>query len=311
MPGSQSYGFHEGCRSEYLAQYVFASLGTAVAIPHHEDHGLDLFCTLMEHAGNRWLARHPYTVQVKSDWEPWVFKDAEEVRWFIHHPLPFYFCVVDKATARLSVYHTFPRFFLWSLGTVPASLELVPTPCDGSEGKSVQWEGTYTRFPLGQPILDFSITQMLDTTFWHQARKAFGAWVDEEVVNLTRIRTGLLKYRMPMKYKTNEGPTRGWVSGSFNYPTEEQVKTAKDRMKESLEWITMQLLRRQDFEGAVRGALLHRHLFRDAEDCQLSSVYHELEQRLGACENDYFFKAIDDLGKMLDRLVAKQKADDP
>ena len=51
MPASVAYGFHEGSRSEYLAQYVFASWGTAVAIPHQEDHGIDLNCTLMELVG--------------------------------------------------------------------------------------------------------------------------------------------------------------------------------------------------------------------------------------------------------------------
>jgi hypothetical protein len=35
---------HEGSRSEYLAQYVFASFGAAVALPHQEDSGIDLHC---------------------------------------------------------------------------------------------------------------------------------------------------------------------------------------------------------------------------------------------------------------------------
>ena len=44
MPGAIAANLHEGSRSEYLAQYVFSSWGTAVAIPHQEDSGLDLFC---------------------------------------------------------------------------------------------------------------------------------------------------------------------------------------------------------------------------------------------------------------------------
>ena len=42
---------HEGSRSEYLAQCVFASFGAAVAIPHQEDSGIDLHCTLTERVG--------------------------------------------------------------------------------------------------------------------------------------------------------------------------------------------------------------------------------------------------------------------
>src|SRR6266567_2016115 len=102
MPGAVGYGWHEGSRSEYLAQYAFGSWGTAVAIPHQEDHGIDLTCTLMERVGKRFLARSPYTVQVKSNLDPVVFKDREAVRWVIEHPLPLFLCVVNKAEARLS-----------------------------------------------------------------------------------------------------------------------------------------------------------------------------------------------------------------
>jgi hypothetical protein len=39
--GSIATNLHEGSRSEYLAQYVFSSFGTAVPVPHQEDTGLD------------------------------------------------------------------------------------------------------------------------------------------------------------------------------------------------------------------------------------------------------------------------------
>jgi hypothetical protein len=38
---------HEGSRSEYLAQFVFSSFGTAIPVPHQEDSGLDIYCTLL------------------------------------------------------------------------------------------------------------------------------------------------------------------------------------------------------------------------------------------------------------------------
>jgi hypothetical protein len=34
MTGSLAKGFHEGSRSEYLAQFVFSSFGTAIPVPH-------------------------------------------------------------------------------------------------------------------------------------------------------------------------------------------------------------------------------------------------------------------------------------
>src|SRR5262245_11645504 len=119
--GSIAANLHEGSRSEYLAQFVFSSWGTAVAVPHQEDHGLDLFCTLVERVGKRAWARSPYTVQVKSEMKPWVFEGIESVRWLVEHPLPLFLCVVVKQCATLRVYHTAPRFFAWSLGYLRCS----------------------------------------------------------------------------------------------------------------------------------------------------------------------------------------------
>jgi len=305
MPGSIPYGLHEGTRSEYLAQYVFASWGTAVAIPHQEDHGLDLFCTLMERVGRRAFARFPYTVQVKSDCEPWVFKDAEAVRWFVHHPLPFFFCVVDKATATLSVYLTFQRFLLWTLGKLPDQIELTPTPADGSPGTFVPWEPDSTSYPLGQPILYFSITEMLDSEFWGRARKTFDRWVKLENENLTRIRSSLPTWRMPRSYKTNEEPTEDTMHGFRNFPDEEQVQAAADGMEESLVYLTKHLFKKGDFEGAVRGALLHRHLFRDKVHDSLLSVSWELERRLGNWGTQIRFAGTDELAKRVDALFSR------
>jgi hypothetical protein len=48
MTGSIAANLHEGSRSEYLAQFVFSSFGTAIPVPHQEDSGLDIYCTLLE-----------------------------------------------------------------------------------------------------------------------------------------------------------------------------------------------------------------------------------------------------------------------
>jgi hypothetical protein len=99
MIGSTSANFHEGSRSEYLAQYVFASLGTSISIPHAEDTGLDLYCTLTERIGQRLWPKAYFSVQVKSTPDLWKFDSAESVRWLIEHPLPIFLCVVNKKEA--------------------------------------------------------------------------------------------------------------------------------------------------------------------------------------------------------------------
>jgi hypothetical protein len=115
MVGSIAANLHEGSRSEYLAQFVFSSFGTAIPVPHQEDSGLDIYCTLLERDGQRAWPRAYYAVQVKSDMAPWRFEGQKSVQWIIEHPPPIFLCVVQKADARILVYHTAPRFALWVL----------------------------------------------------------------------------------------------------------------------------------------------------------------------------------------------------
>jgi len=107
--GSLAANPHEGVRSEYLAQYVFSSFGTAVPVPHQEDTGVDLYCTLLERVGRRAWPRAYFSVQVKSSMEPWISASPDSIRWIIEHPLPIFLCVVQKAEARLRIYQTTPK----------------------------------------------------------------------------------------------------------------------------------------------------------------------------------------------------------
>lgn len=240
MPAVVPYGCHEGSRSEYLAQYVFASWGTAVVIPHQEDHGIDLTCTLMERVGKLYLARCPYTVQVKSSLDPLVF-EGEEVEWVVRHPLPLYLCIVNKAEAHISIYHTFPRFATWSLGELPDRLVMTPAPATpGVVGRVHHCSLDYS-FSLDQPILDFTLPQMLDNAFWANARRVFQHWVDMENDNLTRIRAGLLKCRMPGEYRTNETWVGGWTELWLTLAGDDHLARSNNHLKECLEWVGGQM----------------------------------------------------------------------
>ena len=66
MPGAIAKNAQEGTRSEYLAQYVLSAFGTAIPVPHPEDSGIDLYCTLGHRVGRRFLVEHQYLVQVKA-----------------------------------------------------------------------------------------------------------------------------------------------------------------------------------------------------------------------------------------------------
>jgi hypothetical protein len=168
MIGSLAANFHEGSRSEYLAQYVFSSFGTAIPVPHQEDTGLDIYCTLLEQVGRRAWPRAYYSVQVKSTMDPWVFDSPGSVQWLIEHPLPIFLCIVQKPKARILVYHTTPRFAIWTMPTLPQRLEVRL----GTEAQALTadwpWIGPCE---IKAPILDFTIKQMLDPDFCAQVKK--------------------------------------------------------------------------------------------------------------------------------------------
>jgi hypothetical protein len=229
---------------------------------------------------------------VKSGFDPLVY-EGERVRWVIQHPLPLYLCVVDKPSLRFSIYHTFPRFYAWSLGQWPERLEMIPDrPEPGRIGRNTQWKGDYT-FRLDQPILDFSIEQMVDDEFWTRARAVFDHWIRIENDNLLRIRANLLKYRMPGNYRTNEDWVGSWIESWFLFPEDEQFARTTAHLKEPLEWVGDQLLRKGDIKGAAEAALLHRHLYPEDRSAILSNVQSALNKHFN--KGVYVYEGVDHL----------------
>lgn len=310
MVGAIAANLHEGSRSEYLAQYVFASFGTAVSVPHQEDSGIDLYCTLTERVGYRAWPRAYFSVQVKSTTDSWVLDSTDSVQWLVEHPLPFFLCIVDKPSARLRLYHTSPRFYVWSLPPLPTRLELVPTT--DQDGRCTQWTGS-TTFSLGAPILDVSVHELLDDEFHRQAWEVLRFWIGVDLKNLARITAGIHLFQMPDNYRTNTIKLTGWVTQGITKAPD--LSSAMDHVKESVAYLSSQLHRKGDLAGAARCALLLRHFFKD----DLSGGTHDtflhgaINKVMGEEKPDYLFRGVDSLNTLLDKKLtqgAADKADD-
>jgi hypothetical protein len=217
MTGSVAANLHEGSRSEYLAQFVFSSFGTAIPVPHQEDSGLDIYCTLLERDGQRAWPRAYYSVQVKSTMEPWVFAGPQSVRWLIEHPLPIFLCIVQKAEARILVYHTSPRFAAWALPRQPERLELIPGT--ETEARTMGWV-TGDTFALKAPILNFTIQEVLDGECRSRVAEVLKFWIDYDAENLFRIKCGIHRFWSPAKYETNTTRWKSLVGGGGRFRTE-------------------------------------------------------------------------------------------
>lgn len=300
--GSIATNLHEGSRSEYLAQYVFSSFGTAVPVPHQEDTGLDIYCTLLEPDGRRAWPRAYYSVQVKSTMEPWVFASPESVRWIIEHPLPIFLCIVNKAEARILVYHTTPRFAAWILPLHKERLELIP----GSEGRAqpvhTSWE-IGSSFELKAPILNFTIQEALDDTFRARVAAVLKFWIGYDMENIFRIKCGNHHFQVPYEYETNRADAIGGIS-EFGGPFSEQsVQRAEAVIKELLGRITTHHYKKNELVSAAIYATALRRLSPVHEPFQFNphdvSLHSELNRRFGMSQPTHSFEAIDALRQML------------
>jgi len=311
MVGSIAANLHEGSRSEYLAQFVFSSFGTAIPVPHQEDSGLDIYCTLLEQQGQRAWPRAYYSVQVKSTMEPWVFGSPESVRWIIEHPLPIFLCIVQKAEARILVYHTTPRFAVWAVLTHPDRLELIPGT--ETQAQTVDWS-TGETFNLKAPILNFTIQEVLDRDFRAHVAEVLKFWIDYDLENLFRIKSGIHHFRVPDDYETNTTKVTGWITqgGPFR---EESLLLAQNRLKELLGLIATHHYRNNDMMSAAIYAMALRQL----SPMDYSGPFHPhdnflhstLNQLFGMQPPSYVYQACDSLLKMVKDELARHGIVDP
>jgi hypothetical protein len=306
MTGSLATGFHEGSRSEYLAQFVFSSFGTAIPVPHQEDTGIDLYCTLLEQDGKLAWPRAYYSVQVKSTMDPWVFDSPESVRWVIEHPLPIFLCIVQKSEARILVYHTAPRFAAWILPIHKNQLTLIP----GTKTKALTVIGGWTEgdsFNLIAPIFNFTIQEALKPDFRIQVTKVLKYWIDYDVENLFRIKSGIHHVRVPHQYETNSTEGSGGLIDMGGPFSEESLVIAQDRLKELLGVTTHYYHSKGELERAMIYAIALRELSSVYEPYKFTphnmALHGELNLRFGL--TSYAFHACDELLKELKKKLPR------
>jgi hypothetical protein len=200
MPGAISANFHEGTRSEYLALYAFSALGTAVPVPHPEDSGIDLHCTLGQRVGQKFIVEDYFLVQVKSTASPILYEGKEQVRWLLSHSYPFVICHIDKVENDISIYQTLGLSFLHSKKGIE-SIELV---LDDEQAEfRIPQECSICTMYLGAPILQFNISELNKSKWREGARATLKAWVGLDQENIEGRKTGFTMYRHPNHYKIN------------------------------------------------------------------------------------------------------------
>jgi hypothetical protein len=295
MVGSIAPNLHEGSRSEYLAQYVFSSFGTAIPVPHPEDSGIDIYCTILERDGQRAWPRAYFSVQVKSAIDPWVFNSAEDIRWLIEHPLPIFLCIVLKSEARILVYNTTARFAAWAMPIHQKHLTLIP----GTETKAMPVAGGWVEgesFQLRAPILNFTVQEILDDTFRKQVMEVLKLWIGYDVENLFRIKCGIHHFQVPYEYETNSTKVTGFTEQGGPLDNESFL-LAQKRLTELLRVVAFHHHRKNELLSAAVYAMALRHLsthFKVGEFTPHDSHLHGKINRAFET-NRYAYDAVDSL----------------
>jgi hypothetical protein len=237
--------------------------GPATLVPHQEDHGLDLLCTLARSNNGRAEPYAYYSVQIKSNPGPWEFVGVSSVQWILAYPAPVLYCIVNKKAAEFTVYKMTARLYAGLMADPPEKLVLVP----GDPGKTeptnrprvgVDADGAAE---LGPPILQFTITDLLDDDTYQTIRQVMDYWIATELRNIVRQQIGMMVVTGPPDYETNVlPPSSGFASFSMTIIPAEAREAARNVAAEHLDWLGQVMLAEEDPAGALLAALLIRHL---------------------------------------------------
>jgi hypothetical protein len=318
MTGAYAQNFHEGSRSEILADYLFSSWGTVTPVRRQDDYGIDLYCTLSDRIGQRAVVRDYFVVQVKSGTDPWVFDDEDSVKWLVDYPTPLFLACVDKKNGILRVYHVTPRFYVRAMGSLPNRLVL--TPEDIVEGASTDWTNG-EEFSLSAPIIQVSCSDLTSDEKMNTLKEVFKSWVQIDRENCDLVRYGLLRFRMPYSYRVNEGPGGGVTEIGLAVPESKFLSRGILTLAESAECIGGQLGRRGDLPGSLRAALLVDHLtriytqvFGDIPRWQGQRVPADLAMivvqglnKVSEDKSSYLYRGLDEVQKALENYPLVQR----
>lgn len=203
MAGGIAKNAQEGTRSEYLAQYALSAFGTSIPVPHPEDSGIDLYCTLGRRVGRRFLVENQYLVQVKSTKDPVIYKGEDEVKWLLSHNYPFFLCIVNKASLKIDLYQTLALSILRAKGAIE-NISLVFSTSPTKEYFPQLIDSKYATIYLGDPIVSFSAASLSDEKTKTIIAKAMKSWVELDQENISLKETGFTLYRIPASWKSNQ-----------------------------------------------------------------------------------------------------------
>lgn len=238
--GSIARNFHEGTRSEYLAQYIFSAFGTAIPVPHPEDSGIDLHCSLGRTVGKMLHVENYYSVQIKSTEEDIDYEGEEPIKWLLSHQYPLLFCVISKRENRVKIFHSlFTSLLFQKRGINKITLQFQQQ----KNNRFFVETQELVEVKLGLPILDFDASQMASDEWRSSAATILRDWIELDQSIIDQRKSGGIIFTVPNNYHTNQRFTSEQMIGFSNFADNENNSDLYEKLYANLGILAFQAAR--------------------------------------------------------------------
>lgn len=203
MPGARHPLFRLGDRTELLVEFCLNTIAFTTPIARQEDVGHDLFCVLSEDREGLIWAGPSFTVQIRSNCKPLIFKKSHEIAWAKELENPFFLAVGHRHELRVEIYSTWPRLraFEWK-----AARRIVLQPGPPVKGRDQVWtakDASNQIIALGKPIITATAQEFMDKSRANALREVLEQWIHLDRINIVNNRAGIHWVMGPETYETN------------------------------------------------------------------------------------------------------------
>ncbi len=231
MSGILLRNFHEGNRSEYLANYLLSGIGISTPVPRQDDTGFDFYCQLADQEKGALTFGYPYVIQIKSDDKSIIHGNSdvdkwksEQLEWIYRLKLPLLFGIVDKQKMEMKIFNCSPVRFIF-LENPNASIIEFKHRSEETENEigrpekikidgwpeNVKGDGFRYIVDLGNPIITLKNEDVYNEEVIIRKKAILRNVIAMEQLNNIYRSLNLPHFHWALKIKTNGDIKSGWI----------------------------------------------------------------------------------------------------
>lgn len=167
--GRIAANFRRANIAEGIAIQLFRPFAAIANVPRDEDYGIDFIGTLICREGRVLVAKNSFITQVKIASSPEFLIQGDGVEWLRNLQLPYFPVVVDMDAGKISIYSLNRYHHVFYASAVTKYNFVVQNEhCEGDR---------HDDFPLGDPIMEWTLSDATHPSFGEWAYKVFSQFV--------------------------------------------------------------------------------------------------------------------------------------